>query len=105
MNVVADLEETAVSVGDGYRVEGRIVTWEGDNVLRVPVSALFRLGEHWSLFVVENGRATLHEVEVDHPTPFEAEIRSGLEPGAEVIIHPSNQISDGARVEKIRTQN
>jgi HlyD family secretion protein len=105
VNVVADLEESAASVGDGYRVEGRIVTWESDNVLRVPVSALFRRGEHWSLFVVENGRASLREVEVDHRTPFEAEIKSGLEEGAEVIIHPSNQISDGARVEKIRTQN
>ncbi|HKY29538.1 MAG TPA: HlyD family efflux transporter periplasmic adaptor subunit [Pyrinomonadaceae bacterium] len=105
VNVVADLAESVVSVGDGYRVEGRIVTWEGDNVLRVPVSALFRRGEHWSLFVAENGRATLRDVEVDHRTPFEAEIKRGLEEGAEVIIHPSNQISDGARVETIRTQN
>ena len=99
VNVVADLTESAVSVGDGYRVEGRIVTWEGDNVLRVPVSALFRRGEHWSLFVVENGRANLRDVEVDHRTPVEAEIKRGLEEGAEVITHPPNQLSDGARVE------
>lgn len=67
-------------------------------VLRVPVSALFRRGEGWSVFVVENGIAHLRNVEVDHRTPFEAEVKSGLEEGAEVIIHPSNQISDGARV-------
>lgn len=99
VNVVADLAESEVSIGDGYRVEGRIVIWESDNVLRVPVSALFRRGEHWSLFVVEKGKANLRDVEVDHRTPFEAEIKSGLEDGATVITHPPNQLSDGAAVE------
>jgi len=50
------------------------------------------------VFVVEDGLAHLRTVEVDHRTPFEAEIKSGLEEGAEVIIHPSNQIGEGARV-------
>jgi HlyD family secretion protein len=98
VNVVADLAESVASLGDGYRVEGRIVTWESNSVLRVPVSALFRRGEGWSVFVVESGIAHLRNVVVDHRTSFDAEVKSGLEEGAEVIIHPSNQISDGARV-------
>lgn len=99
VNVVADLAESVASLGDAYRVEGRIVTWESNNVLRVPVSALFRRGEGWSVFVVENGIADLRNVEVEHRTPFEAEIKSGLEEGVEVITHPPNQLSDGSRVE------
>ncbi|HSE32558.1 MAG TPA: efflux RND transporter periplasmic adaptor subunit [Pyrinomonadaceae bacterium] len=99
VNVVADLIETSAVLGDGYRVEGRIVVWETENALRVPVSALFRRGENWSLFVVKNGVARLHDVEVGQRTPFQAEIKSGLEEGAEVIVHPSNQITDGASVE------
>jgi HlyD family secretion protein len=99
VNVVADLVEPASALGDGYRVEGRIVVWETDNTLRVPVSALFRRGESWSLFVVENNEAHLRDVEVGQRTPFEAEIKSGLDEAAEVIVHPSNQITDGMLVE------
>jgi len=99
VNVVADLVEPASALGDGYRIEGRIVVWETDNTLRVPVSALFRRGESWSLFVVENNEAHLRDVEVGQRTPFEAEIKSGLDEAAEVIVHPSNQITDGMRVE------
>jgi HlyD family secretion protein len=99
VNVVADLTERSSELGDNYRVEGRIVVWETDLALRVPVSALFRRGEKWSLFVVENGVARLNDVDVGQRTPFEAEIKSGLEEGATVIVYPSNQIIDGARVE------
>jgi HlyD family secretion protein len=49
--------------------------------------------------VVENGEAHLREVEVGQRTPFAAEIKSGLAEDATVIVHPSNQISDGVRVE------
>ncbi len=98
VNVVADLSTPATALGDGYRVEGRIVVWQADDVLKVPVSALFRRGEGWSLFVVDNGAARLRDVEVGQRTSFEAEIKSGLEAGTEVIIHPSNQITDSTRV-------
>lgn len=99
VNVVADLTTPSTALGDGYRIEGRIIVWQADTVLQVPVSALFRRGESWSLFVVENGEAQLREVEVGQRTPFEAEIKNGLAEGTEVIVHPSNQITDGARVE------
>ena len=99
VNVVADLVTPSTALGDGYRVEGRIVVWRADDVLKAPVSSLFRRGESWSLFVVENGQARLRDVEVGQRTSFEAEIKAGLEAGAEVIVHPSNQIADGTRVE------
>jgi HlyD family secretion protein len=47
---------------------------------------------------VENGEAHLREVEVGQRTPLQAEIVSGLDEGAEVIVHPSNQIQDGAAI-------
>ena len=40
------------------------------------------------------------DVEVGQRTPLEAEIKSDLEEGTEVVTHPSNQISDGSRVER-----
>ena len=99
VNVIVDLLELGTTLGDGYRVEGRVVVWETADALRVPVSALFRRGEAWSLFRVENGMARLRNVEIGYFTSAEAEVRSGLEEGAEVIMHPSKDISDGTRVE------
>ena len=84
---------------DGFRVEGRIVVWRSDSVLQVPVSALFRRGNAWSLFVVEDGRARLRQVEVGQRTPLAAEIKSGVEAEAVVIVHPANEITDGTRVQ------
>lgn len=99
VNVIADFAETETTLGDGYRVEGRVVIWETTDALRVPVSALFRRGESWSLFHVGNGIAEVQDVEIGHLTSSEAEVISGLEEGAEVITHPSKDISNGTRVE------
>jgi HlyD family secretion protein len=101
VNVVLDLVDVGTDLGDGYRVEGRVVIWETSSALRVPVSALFRRGQTWSLFRVENGVARMQEVEIDHFTASEAEVKSGLTEGAEVITHPSKNIDDGTRVEVI----
>ncbi|HEU4510833.1 MAG TPA: efflux RND transporter periplasmic adaptor subunit [Pyrinomonadaceae bacterium] len=99
VNVIVDLLDPGTALGDGYRIEGRVVIWETSDALRVPVSALFRRGESWSLFRVENGVARLQDVEIGHITSSQAEVTSGLEEGAEVITHPSKDIADGTRVE------
>lgn len=101
VDVIADLTappDAWDTLGDGYRVEARIVTWESDSVLKVPTSALFRDGDRWSVFVVEDGRAQLRPIELGHRNPLEAEIRSGLTAGEQVIVHPSDQIHSGVRI-------
>ena len=40
-----------------YRVEVRIVVWEEPDVLKVPVGSLFRRGDEWAVFVIDDGRA------------------------------------------------
>jgi HlyD family secretion protein len=42
VNVIGDLVESAPSLGDRYRVQVRVVTWEAERVLKVPWSALVR---------------------------------------------------------------
>jgi HlyD family secretion protein len=98
VNVIADFVDPPGPLGDGYRIEARIVIWESENVLLVPASALFRHGQGWSVFVIENGRARQRKVEVGHRTAFDVEVRQGLTEGTEVILHPTNQITDGLRV-------
>jgi HlyD family secretion protein len=99
VNVVVDFAEPMSMLGDGFRVEVRIVLWEGRNVLAVPASATFQRGDGaWSVFVVEGGRARRRDVIIGHRTSGGVEILNGIAPGAEVVLFPSDQVRDGARV-------
>lgn len=97
-NVIADFVDPPNGLGDGYRIDARIVIWESSNVLKIPASALFRVGQEWKVFVIDNGRARLLPVEVGHRNTSEAEIITGLTEGASVILHPTNDLRDDARV-------
>lgn len=98
VNVIADFTEPSSTLGDGYRVEGRVVIWESGDVMKVPSSALFRTGDAWTVFVVENGKAYRRQVQAGQRTPFEVEILSGIDEGAQIIVHPSNEITEGTAV-------
>lgn len=98
VNVVMDFIDPPGRLGDGYRVDIRIVIWEGSDVLTVPASALFRRGERWSVFVIEKDRGRMRDVEVGHRNAVAAEVLRGPEEGAEVVLHPGNQVSEGIRV-------
>lgn len=87
-------------LGSGYRVLARFIVWQGDDVLQAPSSALFRTEEgEWAVFVVEDGRARRRAVRVGHQSGLTVQIISGLEEGEAVIVHPDNELEDGARVE------
>jgi HlyD family secretion protein len=98
VHVVVTLAGAPASLGDGYRVEAHIVVWEAPSVVRVPISALFRHGEGWAVFVVAGGRAQLRPVEIGERGAEQAEVRGGLSAGDRVVVYPSDQLRDGARV-------
>jgi HlyD family secretion protein len=85
-------------LGDRYRVEARIATWHGEDVLQVPTGALLRRGGDWMTFVVENRKAHLRKVEIAHNNGLAAEVLSGLSLGDAVIIYPPDSLTDGASV-------
>lgn len=85
-------------LGDGYRVEAGFILWQGDDVLQVPSSALFRHAEGWALFVVADGEALIRQVTVGHRGGLAAQILSGVQQGETVITHPADNIVDGSRV-------
>jgi HlyD family secretion protein len=102
VNVVMDPIDPLGPLGDGYRVEARIVVWSAEDVLKVPASALFRRGDGWAVFVVEDGRARVRPVEVGQRNPFEAEVPKGLAAGARVVMYPSNEVENGRRVRAVK---
>ena len=89
-------------LGDGYRVEARFVLWHEDRVLQVPASSLFRYNDGWALFVIDDGRARLHEVKLGERNGLSAQIVQGVQQGEQIINHPGDETEDGVRV-KVRT--
>lgn len=103
VNVIIDLAgspEERRGLGDGFRVEVRVVVWESPDALQVPTSALFRDEQGWAAFVMENGKAELRRVEVGPQSDRFAAVLSGLREGEKVIIHPSADIKEGVEVKE-----
>ncbi|HET9947445.1 MAG TPA: efflux RND transporter periplasmic adaptor subunit [Longimicrobiales bacterium] len=103
VDVIADLLEVPPALGVGYRVDGEIVVSRGEDVLTVPTGALFRSGDLWQVFVVEDGEARLREVTVGRRNQSAAEIVSGLAEGELVVVFPPDEIEDGVAVEIVET--
>ena len=99
VNVIVDLLDPPASLGAGYRLEARIVTWTGDDVLHVPTSALFQQDGSWAAFVIEDGRAVRRSVQPGHQSADAVEILDGLTEVVRVILYPSALIEDGVRVQ------
>ncbi|MCY6382152.1 efflux RND transporter periplasmic adaptor subunit [Hoeflea prorocentri] len=100
VNVVIDPASVPNNLGHGFRVLARLGIWQDDNVLTVPIAALFRTGGEWSVFVVSDGKATLRRIKVGQMNNTDAEVTGGLEDGDTVVLYPSDLLEDGSLVEE-----
>lgn len=104
VNVVIDITAPAAqwqSLGDGFKVDVRVLVQVVDKAVMVPVSALFPIGSRSGIFVVEGGRANLREVSVEARNGVSAWVKTGLTVGAQVIVYPDSKLKDKVRV-KVR---
>lgn len=102
VNVLVDLlpasPEEALSLGDGFRVDARIVLSRIDQALRVPSAALVRDGEKWRVWVIHNGRAQAREVVLrDRNAEFGVIEPGPVQAGEPVVLYPA-PLSDHQRV-------
>jgi HlyD family secretion protein len=86
-------------LGDGFSLEARVVVAAREDALLVPASALFRRGDRWATFVVEGGRARLREVTIAEQGESQAAIASGLAEDERVVLHPTDALGEGTRVQ------
>jgi HlyD family secretion protein len=101
VDVIVDLlpNPTALNhVADGYRVDASIEVAREEHALLIPLAALFRHGEDWATFSVVDGRAHLTPVHIGQRGEELATVLGGLPEGSSVIVYPSDQVRDGARV-------
>jgi HlyD family secretion protein len=95
---LADRASGGLRLGHDFRVVARITVWHGDNLLAVPMSALFRQGADWAAFVMRDGKAELRHLTLGHQNSSFGEVLSGLEAGETVILHPGDRVVDGGAV-------
>jgi HlyD family secretion protein len=95
VNVIAEFCDGIPSLGDGYRVEGEIVVWKSEQSLQVPVSALFREGSEWNVFVVEGERAVSRQISIGQRNSQTAEVLGGVSKGDMVILFPGDRLTSG----------
>ena len=101
VNVVIDITDPAAlwqTLGDGFKVDVRVLVQVVDNAIMVPVSALFPIGSRSGVFVVENDRANLKEVSVQARNGVSAWVKDGLTVGTLVIVYPDSKLQDKAKV-------
>jgi HlyD family secretion protein len=101
VNTLIDLlppRADAGRLGHGYRVQTRTEVWRGDNLVRAPIGALFRVGDSWAVFVAAEGLARLRRISLGPRNATHATVERGLAPGESVVLHPSDRIADGVRI-------
>lgn len=99
--IIADIltpAEERRTLGDNFRVEAKIVTWEAPDVLKVPAGALFRRGDDWAVYAVRQSRAVLQLLSVGRTNGNETEVLEGLHIDDHVILNPSDRVRPGVRV-------
>ncbi len=101
VNAIVDLvdpPQDRTQLGDGFRVEARIVVSEATDVLKTPTSSLFRIGERWAVFRVVEGVALETPVKLGMQNGLEAEVLDGLSVDDQVVVHPGDDVTDGVTV-------
>lgn len=98
VNSIIDITTPAqqwTTLGDGFKVDVRVLVQVAERAVKVPVSALFPIGARSALFVLEQGHARLREIEVVARNGADAWIKSDLPVGTLVIVYPDRKLKDG----------
>lgn len=86
------------TLGHLYAVFVRIQSQRIENATLLPSAAMFRVGDQWAVFTVEEGIAHLAPVRLGARDGAFAQVLDGIEPGVQVILHPNDQIVDGGEI-------
>jgi len=98
VNVIGDLIEPPLALGDRFQVDVSVEIWRIEHAVRAPRSALFRAGNAWAVYLVDEGRAVEREVTIGRQGQDAAEVIDGLRSGDQVVIRPDDRLSDGQRI-------
>lgn len=98
VDVIAVIDTVQPKLGDGYKVDASIITWENDRALAVPLSAVRRENGQSFVWVVDGTTSRRVNVSVGRRSSLMVDVVKGLSEGATVILHPPDQLVDGGDV-------
>lgn len=102
VDVLVDISsppEQWAGLGDAFQVDTRITVFVQEDATIIPTGALFRRGDTWSVYLVNNGRAQEREVKLLRRSGRFAAVAAGLAPGQPIIVYPSDRVASGVRVD------
>jgi RND family efflux transporter MFP subunit len=94
--VKIDNQDGALRAGMFAKVQ--LAVGDAMQVLNVPQSAVIQKQGLYYIFTVENSKAVRHQVEIGEVTGETIQIKSGLQPGEQVIVSSVNQLKEGQTV-------
>jgi len=89
-------------LGDGFKMEIRIVVQQAENVPLAPVSAVFPHGQGHAVFVLDGGRTRLQPVQVLGRNGQQAWLQTDLPTGTVVVVYPPATLREGERVRALQ---
>jgi HlyD family secretion protein len=98
VNVVGRFDEPPLGVGDRFEVDVRVVTWQRDRALSLPVTSLVPVDTSWGVYVVSGGRVRLRPVRIGRRGSTAAEVLDGVVAGDSIVAYPDERLRVGARV-------
>lgn len=91
---ISPSQQLLQQLGDGFHVEVAILLSKRDQVLKVPLGALFKIENKWAVYVIQDNRAHLRFIDISDKNEKEAVVSSGLQEREEVVLFPSDLILD-----------
>ncbi|MEP1207671.1 MAG: HlyD family efflux transporter periplasmic adaptor subunit [Rhizobiaceae bacterium] len=98
VNIIIDPQDPPSELGHGYRIMANLVIWEGEDIVQIPIGALFRSDGGWAVFGVEDQRAVLRPLDIGNINDEAAQVLSGLKVGDEVVLYPNDSLQDGGLI-------
>lgn len=99
VKVIIEVEDKESKLKSGYQVDVTFTTYQQDNQMAIPNSALFEIDDKDYVFKVENKRAVLTPIEVGYKTNTETVVKRGLSLGDQVVFDANTQgLYDGVAV-------
>jgi len=87
-------------LGHAYKVTVRIIRSDQDDVLRIPLGALFRRDQDWTIYTIRDGWTKLTPVKLGKFSLTHAEAVEGVTQGDKVVMFPSDKVSDDIAIKQ-----
>ena len=101
VKVEINIEDSLEGLRPGYDLDVKIIINSRKNVLLVPENAVFEKEEKDFVFVNENGKAVLREINKGIESTKQIEVISGLKEGEMVIMSPDKSLEEGLAIKQL----